>query len=89
MGKLPRKQMETMVRLKDVKTGEDVKLDLNNIDIFNPMEREWDVIQDSKNELSDYFTSEYKKTFNHVGGRNIDFLNIKKTYHPSIGTVNF
>jgi len=81
--------METMVRLKDVNTGEEIELDLNDINIWNPIEREWDIIEDSKNEVYNYFSLEYKKQLNQLSLEPIVPQNIKKGYMPSIGTVNF
>lgn len=77
-----------MVVLKEVNTGEELELDLNNINIFNPMEREWDIIKDSRNEIFNYFSLAYKAQLRKVGEEEKVPQNIKKVYVPNIGMVN-
>lgn len=78
--------MEKMVKLRDVKTGENIELDLDNINIFNPKEREWDVIE-GLNEVEKYF-------YRLMKAQNADFsmregVTIIQCYIPEIGMVNF
>jgi len=77
-----------VILIKDVKTGEELNLDLNNINISNPVEREWNIIEDSRNEIFTYFSLAYKAQLRKVGAEEKVPQNIKKVYVPNIGMVN-
>lgn len=82
-----------MIVIKEVNTGEEIEIDLNNITIANPSEREWNVLK-GKNKLETYIIKSIKEQYLNVTGQEMDkyvtssVFKVTKYYHPKIGMVN-
>lgn len=78
-----------MIKLKEVNTGEEIILDLENINISNPIERQWDVLE-GKKEIELFILGEISRQYKELGLEEPKYYwcRITSYYSPKIGIVN-
>lgn len=83
-----------MIRIKEVNTGEEIQLNLNDINIDNFREKEWNVLE-GKDKLESHIIRIIKDQHLKSTGKEMDkpvtssLVRVTKYYCPDIGFVNF